>query len=108
MFPCPKLCNTLVTESAKFLARALLCSILQQLHEAVLMSPARCARLQFVVKRSGKKEPVHFDKITARISKLCYGLDPAKVQPVLVAQKVRRPTGATPRRKHRAHTPGVT
>ena len=31
---------------------------------------------------------MHFDKITARISKLCYGLDPAKVQAVLVAQKV--------------------
>ena len=31
-------------------------------------------------------------QITARISKLCYGLDPAKVQPVLVAQKVRRET----------------
>jgi hypothetical protein len=44
--------------------------------------------VQFVVKRNGKKEPVHFDKITARISKLCYGLDPDKVQPVLVAQKV--------------------
>jgi hypothetical protein len=45
--------------------------------------------VQYVIKRSGKKEPVHFDKITARISKLCYGLDPVKVQPVLVAQKVR-------------------
>jgi hypothetical protein len=32
----------------------------------------------FVVKRSGKKESVHFDKITSRVSKLCYGLD-AKV-----------------------------
>eukprot|EP01052_Picozoa_sp_SAG31_P001520 SAG31_NODE_51_length_30464_cov_16.835628_7_plen_100_part_00 len=31
---------------------------------------------------------MHFDKITARISKLCYGLDPQKVQAVLVAQKV--------------------
>ena len=41
-----------------------------------------------VIKRNGKKEPVHFDKITARISKLCYGLDDKKVQPVLVAQKV--------------------
>ena len=29
----------------------------------------------FVLKRSGKKESVHFDKITSRISKLCYGLD---------------------------------
>jgi hypothetical protein len=29
----------------------------------------------FVVKRSGKRESVHFDKITSRVSKLCYGLD---------------------------------
>jgi len=29
----------------------------------------------FVVKRSGRQEPVHFDKITSRIEKLCYGLD---------------------------------
>jgi hypothetical protein len=29
----------------------------------------------FVVKRDGRKEPVHFDKITSRIEKLCYGLD---------------------------------
>jgi len=32
----------------------------------------------YVLKRNGKKESVHFDKITSRISKLCYGLD-AKV-----------------------------
>ena len=41
-----------------------------------------------VVKRSGKAEPVNFDKITARIQKLCYGLDPEKVQATRVAQKV--------------------
>ena len=29
----------------------------------------------YVLKRDGKKESVHFDKITSRISKLCYGLD---------------------------------
>ena len=50
----------------------------------------------YVVKRSGKKEPVHFDKITARIAKLCYGLDQVKVQPVLVAQKVRAITAQRP------------
>jgi len=42
----------------------------------------------FVVKRDGKQEAVHFDKITSRISKLCYGLDPQHVDPVLVSQKV--------------------
>ena len=41
-----------------------------------------------VVKRDGKKEPVAFDKITARIKKLCYGFDPAHVDPVVVSQKV--------------------
>jgi len=29
----------------------------------------------FVLKRDGRQEPVHFDKITSRIEKLCYGLD---------------------------------
>ena len=41
-----------------------------------------------VVKRDGKKETVAFDKITARIKKLCYGFDPKHVDPVIVAQKV--------------------
>jgi ribonucleoside-diphosphate reductase alpha chain len=30
----------------------------------------------YVVKRDGRKEAVKFDKITARIVKMCYGLDP--------------------------------
>lgn len=42
----------------------------------------------FVVKRNGKKETVKFDKITARISKLCYGLDADFVDSVEVAKKV--------------------
>jgi ribonucleoside-diphosphate reductase subunit M1 len=29
----------------------------------------------YVVKRNGSEEPVHFDKITARIKKLAYGLN---------------------------------
>ena len=41
----------------------------------------------YVVKRDGKKEPVKFDKITARIIKMCYGLDPL-VSPEGVAMKV--------------------
>ena len=36
----------------------------------------------------GRKERVLFDKITARISKLCYGLDTNFVDPVEIAQKV--------------------
>jgi len=42
----------------------------------------------YVIKRDGKKESVKFDKITARIQKLSYGLSPEHVQSVLVAQKV--------------------
>ena len=42
----------------------------------------------FVVKRDGKKETVKFDKITARIEKLCYSLNPALVDPIDVAKKV--------------------
>jgi ribonucleoside-diphosphate reductase alpha chain len=42
----------------------------------------------FVIKRDGKKESVKFDKITARIEKLCYSLNPALVDPIDVAQKV--------------------
>jgi ribonucleoside-diphosphate reductase alpha chain len=42
----------------------------------------------YVIKRDGRRESVKFDKITARIERLCYGLDPAFVQPVEVAMKV--------------------
>ena len=42
----------------------------------------------YVIKRDGKKESVKFDKITARIEKLCYGLNHALVDPVDVAKKV--------------------
>jgi ribonucleoside-diphosphate reductase alpha chain len=42
----------------------------------------------FVLKRDGNKESVKFDKITARVQKLCYGLDPNHVNPVSVAMKV--------------------
>ncbi|MCD9015931.1 ribonucleoside-diphosphate reductase subunit alpha [Parachryseolinea silvisoli] len=41
-----------------------------------------------VVKRDGHRESVKFDKITARIEKLCYGLDPKFINPVEVAMKV--------------------
>ncbi len=41
-----------------------------------------------VLKRDGHRESVKFDKITARIEKLCYGLDPKLVNPVEVAMKV--------------------
>ncbi|MBK5279869.1 MAG: ribonucleoside-diphosphate reductase subunit alpha, partial [Bacteroidia bacterium] len=41
-----------------------------------------------VLKRDGHRESVKFDKITARVEKLCYGLDPKFVNPVEVAMKV--------------------
>lgn len=41
-----------------------------------------------VIKRDGRRESVRFDKITARIEQLCYGLDTRHVDPVEVAKKV--------------------
>ncbi len=41
----------------------------------------------FVLKRDGKKEPVMFDKITARVRNMCYGLNKL-VDPVKVAMRV--------------------
>lgn len=41
-----------------------------------------------VIKRNGRRQPVKFDKITARIQKLSYGLDQEHVDPTLVAFKV--------------------
>lgn len=42
----------------------------------------------YVVKRNGKRQEVHFDKITSRIKRLCYGLNTNHVIPETVAQKV--------------------
>ena len=42
----------------------------------------------FVIKRDTKRESVKFDKITARIEKLCYGLDRRFVNSIDVAKKV--------------------
>lgn len=41
----------------------------------------------YVIKRDGRQESIKFDKVTARIQKLCYGLDPL-VDPIPVAMKV--------------------
>lgn len=37
----------------------------------------------------GRKEAVKFDKVTARVSKLCYGLDKNYVDPIEITRKVR-------------------
>ena len=41
-----------------------------------------------VIKRSGRREAVSFDKITARVKKLCYGLDENYVNHIEIAKKV--------------------
>lgn len=41
-----------------------------------------------VLKRDGRRETVKFDKITARIEKLCYGLEADFVDPIEVSKKV--------------------
>lgn len=42
----------------------------------------------FVIKRNGKQEAVHFDKITARIHKLVYGLSVTENDVIEIAKKV--------------------
>ena len=42
----------------------------------------------FVIKRDGTRESVKFDKITARVQKLCYSLEPTHVESIKVAMKV--------------------
>jgi ribonucleoside-diphosphate reductase subunit M1 len=42
----------------------------------------------FVTKRNGSQEPVKFDKITGRISKLLNDDEHEKVDPILITQKV--------------------
>nr|CAD7429333.1 unnamed protein product [Timema monikensis] len=42
----------------------------------------------FVFKRDGRREEVHFDKITSRIQKLCYGLSKDFVDPPSITLKV--------------------
>jgi ribonucleotide reductase alpha subunit len=54
------------------------------------IAPSKVGRM-YVLKRDGRKEPVFFDKITARIQFLCDmepKLNPDQVDPVIVSQKV--------------------
>lgn len=52
------------------------------------MAPMKKFPSTFVVKRDGRREGVHFDKIAHRIEKLCYGLNPEYVDHIEVSQKV--------------------
>jgi ribonucleoside-diphosphate reductase subunit M1 len=42
----------------------------------------------YVMKRDGRQEAIHFDKITARLKKLRYGLSQGVCDPILVAPEV--------------------
>ena len=44
--------------------------------------------IMFVIKRDGSKQEISFDKITARIKKLCYGFNSPEISPIKIAQKV--------------------
>lgn len=46
---------------------------------------------RYVIKRDGRQEPVHFDKITARITKLSYGLNPDFCDPVGMHGRIAAP-----------------
>jgi hypothetical protein len=43
---------------------------------------------QLISPIDGRKERVQFDKITARVSRLCYGLDAEHVDAAAITQKV--------------------
>ena len=55
---------------------------------SLLLFPSLFPAIMHVVKRDGRRETVHFDKITSRITRLCYGLNAKFVDPILVSQKV--------------------
>lgn len=52
----------------------------------MLLAPSRSPGLTYGP--DGRQERVQFDKITARVSRLCYGLDTEHVDPVAITQKV--------------------
>jgi len=58
-----------------------------ELEEAVKMSKVNSSKM-VVLKRDGRAEPVHFDKITSRIEKLCYGLETDYIDPTQITLKV--------------------
>ena len=72
------------------MSRVLTCHIFEKITErSDLFSVLEAYSMQqmFVVKRDGRRVPVMFDKVTARLNKLSYGLDKSVV-PTFVAQKV--------------------
>merc|ERR1719361_2423649 len=55
--------------------------------EAINMSKAASKKM-IVIKRDGREEGIHFDKITSRIEKLCFGLDMDYIEPSQITMKV--------------------
>merc|ERR1719361_1076372 len=55
--------------------------------EAINMSKAASKKM-IVIKRDGREEGIHFDKITSRIEKLCFGLDMDYIEPSQITLKV--------------------
>lgn len=49
---------------------------------------SECRLTAGLISEDGRKERVQFDKITARVSRLCYGLDPEHVDAAAITQKV--------------------
>ena len=47
-----------------------------------------CESVTDTTRLDGRKERVQFDKITARVSRLCYGLDPDHVDAAAITMKV--------------------
>merc|ERR1711892_512064 len=58
-----------------------------EVEEAVRMSKVNSSKM-VVLKRDGRAEPIHFDKITSRIEKLCYGLEADYIDPTQITLKV--------------------
>merc|ERR1719365_199240 len=55
--------------------------------EQIIISMKNLSKI-FVLKRDGRQETVHFDKITSRIDKLCYGLEQDYIDTTSITMKV--------------------
>jgi hypothetical protein len=53
-----------------------------------MYTPFILPKHQLISLIDGRKERVQFDKITARVSRLCYGLDAEHVDAAAITQKV--------------------
>lgn len=53
-----------------------------------MLPPLILPEQQLISLTDGRKERVQFDKITARVSRLCYGLDAEHVDAAAITQKV--------------------